>query len=328
MPTELQIRNQSQNAIDQWGEQWSEHAKIHSKYPMKSLEDFRLSGTGKACLLIANGFSFEENIDVIKKYQDQVDILCCDKTLGHCLDNGITPTYCIVCDANVSYEEYLKPYSDALSEVILFQNVCGNPEWTEMGNWKDRYFFVNKDVLQSEQRFSQISGCNNFIAAGTNVSNAMLVLLTQCERTPNNFFNYDKYLLIGFDYSWRRDGGYYAFDKDGNGKSMYMRHLHLVDKSGEYCYTSNNLLFSSRWLSKYVHSFNLPVVQCSQHSILDVKNIRDLSEQISYNFKSEDNVNIRVLEKNIKNLKQQLGNARDKMRKISWKHYENFRATV
>jgi hypothetical protein len=145
------ITQQSLRAINQWGTLWRTHAKEHSKYEMRSLEELENVGIGKAVVCVANGYSLELEIETLKKYQGNVDILCCDKTLGHLLDNGITPTYCIVCDAKVSYEKYLEPWKDKLQNTILFQNVCGNPEWTNQGNWKDRYFFVNKDVLGSEK---------------------------------------------------------------------------------------------------------------------------------------------------------------------------------
>jgi uncharacterized protein with gpF-like domain len=66
-----QIVKQSKTAYAQWCVQWRDHAKRHAKYEQKSFEDFRNSGIGKAALLVANGYSFEENIETIKKHTDK-----------------------------------------------------------------------------------------------------------------------------------------------------------------------------------------------------------------------------------------------------------------
>ena len=248
MMTEQEVRQQSQNAYDQWCVQWRDHAKRLAPLAKKSIQDFIASGVGRAVLCVANGFSLEENIETLKANWQKCDILCCDKTLGALLDHGIKPTFCMVCDANVVYSEYMEKWKDQLQDTILMMNVCGNPEWAEKGNWKDKYFFINKDVLHSELEFAKLSGCPNFIPAGTNVSNAMIVLLTQSdENGARNFFGYDKILLVGYDYCWR-DGKYYAFDGEANGKNNYMRHMNLVDSEGEYVHTSGNLYMSLKWI--------------------------------------------------------------------------------
>jgi hypothetical protein len=215
--------------------------------------------------------------------------------MGHLLDHGITPKYVIVCDANVDFDTYMVKWKDKLQDTILLMNVCGNTKWTFEGNWKDVYFFVNKDAIHSEVEFSKISGCKNFIPAGTNVSNAMVIMLTQCDNEGRrNFFGYDKILLIGYDYSWRPSGKYYAFDKTGGGKTHYMRHVHLVNNAGSYAYTSGNLSFSCRWLQKYIKTFNLPVVQCSKETILSAAKFGELEKQMQYRYKPEDSGIVRL----------------------------------
>lgn len=298
--TKEQIVNQSKNAINQWGEQWKvhceEHKEKHAEDISRNLYDFENTGIGKACLLVANGFSFEKELETIKKYKDNVDIWACDKTIGHLIENGITPQFCIVCDANVSYEKYLEPWKDKLQDTVVFQNVCGNPKWVNNGNWKSKYFFANRDVLKSEKQWMALSGCKNSIPAGTNVSNAMVVFVTQSDEVMRrNFFGYDKILLIGFDYSWEWDGKYYAFDYEGKGKRYYMKHVHGLNLAGRDCFTSNNLSFSAKWCQEYINTFRLPVIQCTKHSILKAKSYGVLAEQMQYNFKREDSSKVREL---------------------------------
>lgn len=326
--TPEEVKQQSENAYNQWCKQWREHASIHSKFPQRSIEDFTNIGIGRAVLCVANGRSFEDNIETIKANQNKVDIMCCDKTLGHLLNNGIAPTYCMVCDANVNYEKYLKPYENQLQNTILFINACGNPEWSKNGNWKHIYFFINKDILKSEQEFSKLSGCKNFIPAGTNVSNAMVVFLTQSDETgARNFFGYDKILLIGYDYSWTA-GKYYAFNPTGDGKDNYMRHINMINGMDEPCFTSGNLFFSLQWIDKYVKVYQLPVVQCSNHSIYSGLKQGDLKQQMNYNFDTSDYDKVQEKIKIRENLLRNLGHIDQSLADISRKHSYNFLATT
>jgi hypothetical protein len=324
------ILKQSQAAYKQWAPQWREHATFHSKYAMKSWQDFFAIGIGKACVLAANGWSLELEMDVLREHQKNVDIICCDKSLGHLLRNGIRPTYCLVADANVNYEKYLQPWETELGDTILFMNVCGNPKWTERGNWKDLYFFANMDILHSEREFVKLSGCVNVMPAGTNVSNAMMVLLTQSDNDHGrrNFFGYDKLLLVGYDYCWRLDGNYYAYSKDGDGKANYMRHVYTRTIGGDFAVTSNNLAFSAFWASKYVDSFKLPVVQCSKESIFQTPYQGVLSEQIRYAHRREDSLKFRRLDAELAALQVQADKARLALRDMALEHYRSLIATT
>lgn len=322
-------RQQSLNAYNQWCVQWREHAKFHSQYPMKPLNDFDLCGVGKALLCIGNGASFEDSLETIKKYQGNVDILVCDKTLGHCLDNGIIPTYCMVCDANVNFERYLEPHIDKCKNTILFSNVCGNMKWTDPKIWKDMYFFVNSDVLNSELEFSKLSGCKNFIPAATNVSGEMIVLITQCDNSGRrNAFGYDKILLTGFDYSWEYQGRYYSFNEDGDGKTNYMRHLYGVNQDSQLCFTSNNLYFSMEWLKKYINTFKLPVVNCSKKSILDIGMPGKLEEHMKYTFHREDVHKVKELSDKRKKLHKEMKAIEESMRHIAKNHHLAYVASL
>lgn len=302
------IRKQSESAYNQWKDQWREHAKIHSKFEMKSWEKFQNTGIGKAVVSVANGWSLELEIETLKNNRSNVDVLACDKTLGTLLKNGITPDFVMVCDANVDYERYLKPYETQLQDTTLFINVCGNPKWTANGNWKEIIFFVNKDILNSEKEFMELSGCFNVMPAGTNVSNAMVIMLTQSDNDvgKRNFFGYDKILLIGYDYSWNPKGNYYAFNKDGDGKAHYMRHIYTKNLKGEDVYTSNNLAFSSVWLTQYIQTFKLPVVQCTKETVFMTPLKGSLKDQMKYSYKKEDSTIVRDAVEKIKKLRAEL----------------------
>jgi len=324
-----QVMKQSKAAYGQWAPQWREHAKIHSKFKMNSLLDLENTGIGKAILSCANGYSLEENIEVIKENKDKVDILCCDKSLGHLLDNGIEPTYCMVCDANVDYDKYLLKWKDKLKNTILLINVCANPKWTEGIEWKKIYFFINKDIIQSELEFAKLSGCQNIIAAATNVSNAQVVMLTQCENDfKRNFFGYDKILLIGYDYSWRHDGKYYAFDESGDLKADYMKHMYLINHNASFAYSSGNLAFSEEWLRTYITNFKLNVVCCSKETILSGVRFGDLKEQMNYSYKKKDSSKVRDSVVELRKIMKMKNDLEKTIGEIARDHYFNYLKTV
>ena len=77
------VRKQSESAYKQWSKQWREQSKYHSKHAMKSWDVFENIGIGKPVVCVANGWSTELEIETLKANQGNVDILCCDKSLGH-----------------------------------------------------------------------------------------------------------------------------------------------------------------------------------------------------------------------------------------------------
>jgi len=323
------IIKQSWGAYNQWCEQWRRHAKAASKVKnITTFADFANAGIGKPLVLVANGYSFEENLETLKANRHKVDILACDKTIGHLIENGIIPDYCLVCDANVSFEKYLKPYVDKIQDIVLFANVCANPKWFKLG-WKSVCFFVNEDSISSHVEFSKLSGCNQFIPAATNVSNCMVVLATQStNKGRRNLFGYDKYLLVGFDYSWRKDGKYYSFSDDGDGKKSYMKHAYVLLRDGTPAYSSSNLIFSAKWVEDYIRNFRLPVVCCSEKTILNSVPTKDLSQQMGYNYQREDSIKVRAYIEMRDTLAQNLKNVENKLMKIGTDHWSSFQNSI
>lgn len=321
---------QSQNALNQWGDLWRKNIEENKKITNRSnFKDFENVGIGRALLLVANGYSFEENIETIKKYQHKVDILCCDKTLGHLLDNDIVPQYCLVADAVVSYEKYLEPYKDRLQDTVLFSPCTANPKWLKE-NWKSVCQYVNIDAIQTEKEFGELSGIkNDRVPAATNVSNAMVVLCTQSDNTKRaNRFAYDKYVLIGFDYSWRVDGKYYAFNETGDGKVNYMKHAYVILRDGSTAYSSNNLIFSAKWLDDYIRNFGLPVVNGSNKTLLNAPPTKDLSQQLDYEHKVHDGITARAMIELRETLAQNLKNIENKLKNIGAEHWSAYQNSI
>lgn len=274
------VRNQSLQVWGQFGESlWIPNAKENAKLERYNLNDLEHFGIGKCVVLVAMGPSLENHIDAIKKYRDRIDLICCDKAFGPLLDHGVKADYCVVADAGIPYK-FLEPYWRETKDVTLFATPYANPLWTKTWQGK-RYFYLNQDAIGSEHIFKKIMGNDErMIPASSNVSNAMFVLLTDCnEKKNHNWSGYHRFFLVGYDYSWPHKGNYYAWGNP-KPKRYYMTHRTLPDVTGQVVHTSENLLFSAKWLSSYITTFQLPVLNCSGQGILDLGRIYQLSEEL------------------------------------------------
>ncbi len=244
--SEEEVLQQSRTAFKQWEDLWrtncTKNAEIIKSGRAIPLRSIAYSGMGKTVVCTAMGASFQDDIHIIKKYRGKrdFDIIAVDKSAMHLQDHGIKPDYVIIADASIGYK-WIDGYDS--TGVTLLANVNSNPEWAL--NWKGPIaYFVNKDNIESEKIFMEISGCREQIAAASNVGNAAVVVAT-------SVFDYETVLLSGYDFSWNKR--YYAFSKfDAAEKRSYMSHMISINHMGEVVNTSNNLHFSCRWLSDFL----------------------------------------------------------------------------
>lgn len=264
------VKEQSEAVFNQFGHsKWIPAAKENAKLERGDSRDFANRGLGKFAVLIGMGPSLENNIDAIKKYRDRVDVITCDKGFGALLRQGVKADYVICCDTNIQFK-WLRPHLEETKDVALIATPYASTDWTHF--WKGpKYFFVNRDAIKSERHFIEIMGEKTvIIPAGSNVSNAMLIFFSRCDETSNvNYAAYTKYFLTGYDYSWAPDTNYYAWNNP-EPKRFYMHHRTLLGIDGNTTFTSENLVFSAKWMKQYVTTFNLPVVNCSERGILDI----------------------------------------------------------
>lgn len=267
-PNEVLI--QSKNAFNQWKDVWEKNAKkngeIYKQKCNNSHKDLLYVCAGKAFLCIGLGPSLENEIEVLRQYKtDAVMIGCVDKALGALLEHGIKPDFVFLCDANVSYETWCKPWNDKTKDITLIANVCAHTDWAE--NWQGEiYFFVNKDNINTQDIYCPLSGVNEVIPAGSNVGNSIIIFATQ-------IFGADYYLLLGYDFCWRKNDNYYAFN-DGGSKRYWMSHTIALDEIGNLVSTSQNLFFSARWLADYTNFVlgkkGIRVINCSGGGLLGI----------------------------------------------------------
>lgn len=264
-----EVLAQSKAAFAQWGETWTKHAVENGKkYKADghSHKDLAGVGVGRKLLICAFAASLEYNIETIKKYNDidGLDIMCVDKVFGYLVSHGVKPTYVMLADAGIS-PDWFMPWIDDTEGVILLANITASLEWTL--KWKGPViYYTNKDNIKTEEIYSKLSGCKEVIPAASNVGNAAVVM-------PTQMMAYDKYMLVGYDFSWGPEDNYYA-DKDSD-KRWWMHHLNIVDMNGDICYTSNNLYFSCRWLFDYYNKILRPqgikLVNCSNKGIFFIE---------------------------------------------------------
>ena len=302
------VRRQSEGVWKQFGEsKWIPYSQINCRLPnRRDPNELRNCGVGKFAVLAAMGESLQEAIPLLKKHREKFDLVTCDKGFPILMAQGLKPDFVQLCDCNIPYK-WLEPWVEQTDGVKLLATTYANVEWTT--RWKGpTYFYVNKDALDSQKRFlpilgnpdsSKFTGLEDKIAAmsdapvrvipaGSNVSNAMLTFMVGADETNRaNWAGYEHYFLTGYDYCWRpkgsglscKTGSYYAFE-DPEPKRYYMNHRTMLDINGDIVQTSENLLFSAKWMFSYLAAFDLPVTNCSGRGILDVRRQASLEKSL------------------------------------------------
>lgn len=267
--TNEQIKKQSLNAFNQWKSDWIANTKANKPYIKGSIyQNLTGIGKGKLLLALANGPSLDRDIEIIKKYRKYFDIICVDKTFKYLMDHGIKPNYVCLCDANVNFEKYCNGLDT--KDTILLSNMCSQKQW--ISYWKGPvFFFINKDSIKSEELFCAISDYYDLIPAASNVGNCMLVL---CHLV----LQYDKVICHGFDYSWQA-GTYYA--GDASPKECWMANTMISDYRGHQVRTSNNLMFSVKWIQAYLKNMRVTnFINCTEGGLLTGIPVKKLEKTI------------------------------------------------
>lgn len=263
-----EIQQQSIAAWKQWKSLWIKNCKINRERNKKSFAELLNYGQGRTLLQCATGYSLTPNLEKIKKYKDRFDIYCCDKSFGYLMQNDIRPQFCHIADARVS-DEWIK--NQDTSQTILIANIACNPKWTEK-KWKEIYFYVNWDNIDSAKILAPLGNCYDVIPAASNVSNAQVVFATQV-------LGYDRQLLVGYDYSWEDDSWYYA--GNDSDKKYWMYHLTVITPYGKLAKTSTNLAFSCRWMMQFIQKYcNNIITNCSERGLLSIPSRMSLEKAI------------------------------------------------
>lgn len=276
------VKGQSEAVFKQFGESvWIPNAKENAKLEHRPIEELHSIGLGRCIVIAAMGESTEEQVDVIRAKRDKFHLAVNDKLFGYFIDRGIVPDFVMISDANIPFR-WLEKHVEATKNVRLIATPYANTQWTKA--WLGpRYFYINMDIIRSERYFFDMFPDTRIIPASSNVSNSMVCFFVgTVAGPPENWGGYEKYLLVGFDYSWRpspeavgldltgiKTGKYYAFE-DPKPKRFYMNHRTVHDINGDWCHTSENLYFSAKWMWSYTTGFGLPLVNCSGRGLLNI----------------------------------------------------------
>jgi hypothetical protein len=264
-----EVKKQSEGAVKQWGPTWEKHSKINGEIlKEKGFSNLRVlgHGIGKKLILVAFGAELEKQVEYLTEENESVDIACVDKAFGYLLDNKVKPDFVYLADAGIDYSKWCEPWIEQTEDIILFMNVTANPEWAK--NWKGKvFYFVNEDNIKTHETYGPISGCKELVKASSNVGNSVLV-------HAETYLMYDAYYLVGYDFMWS-DGNYYCnHDSD---KRWYMNHYQILTPRGKLVSTSQNLLFSARWLMDFIKAILLrnkkKIFVCGD-SLLDIPQAR------------------------------------------------------
>lgn len=303
--TPKEVEEQSKQVFGQFGKKWKKWAKYNAKLPLINSEKLRNVGLGKFLVSAAMGESLEENIEIMKAYRDRFDLITCDKGFGILLEHGLKPDFVMICDSNIPFK-WLEKYIDQTKDIALLMTPYANIKWTH--RWRGpKYKFVSKDAIETEKIFLEILGQDTrIIPAGSNVSNAMITFwLNFFGQKVDNFGGYEAYFLVGYDYGWRPNGNYYAFSNP-KPKRYYLNHRTLLDMNKDMFFTSENLLFSAKWLFSYITTFNLPMVNCSQRGLLAIPRCGSLKNQLMKINPNKDIIkNIRIKYKQLLKVKKE-----------------------
>lgn len=270
---ESEVIKQSKTAFKQWDGLWRKNSTYAAEIYKKStnrLTDFLFKGKGKVALTVAFGHSFENQIDVLKEYADKerkFDTFCVDKCIAFM---PYAPEFCVIADATIS-ADWLEGVDT--SKTTLITNVCANPEWAQ--KWQGPiYYYVNKDNIKTQDIYGPISGCNEQIPASSNVGNCQIMLST-------TVFGYDRTIMLGYDFCF--EDSYYAFHeqhpKEHSDKLYYMAHRLAIDKAGRMVSTSENLLFSAKWLNDYLTVCETEIFSADKGTLSNARYV-DLRRQL------------------------------------------------
>lgn len=250
------VEQQSVAAWSTWKTKWMGNCRKTRQIPKSSMSSLLNKCKDKILIQAAFGASLAKQIPFLKENRHKFQLMCCDKAFGFLMENGIVPDYCIIADASVS-SEWIKGHDT--SNTILIANIAANPEWTV--RWKGEVvFYANWDNIGSAKTLSPLAEVFEVIPASSNVSNAQVVFASQV-------LNPSVQLLVGYDYSWRADGNYYA--SGDHQKRHLMHHMDVISPWGYLAQTSSNLSFSCLWLQQYLMKFpKVKIFNCSGEGIL------------------------------------------------------------
>jgi len=255
--------NQSRRTLDKWGELWESNCKVNRANFRKHEFDYKKKS--EKCYLFSFGPSFESNLKNLIKTKEHYanHVGCVDKALGGLLKYSTIPHTVVTADARIRIDECLNGVDEGFAGVALktthfFICATSDPSWILFCNkYGIKYtIFLNKDTIKSHHEFKKYFNVNRLdieqdailLPASVNVGNCLYMIHAL-------IYNFSHIFLLGYDYSFQYKSRYYGMEsfapvhRDfGRDKRILEAHTVVPDLTGALVYTSQNLLFSAKWL--------------------------------------------------------------------------------
>ena len=286
-----EIESQSNHAYERWRDLWHVNASKNAAFAEKA-DDIAGIGQNKKAIIFSFGTSLKENIRDIKssKLHYECDVICIDKALKTCLVMGIIPKYCVISDAQVSFEEYGDIAPEVCARITLLSASTANYKWAEHWNKSKGkvYFYLNKDSIRTHRIFGKYfkDKATYLIPAGSNVGNAAYALTAL-------ILGYRAIYLAAYNYSFPLLGDYYGeqseepidFNLKIKKKSLY-NHYTMIDLAGNIVQCSHNMQFSAKWLLGFVaqmHKKGIDTVNITGSGILKIQKQARIRKEVMTN---------------------------------------------
>lgn len=272
--------------LKMWEENFNENYnnKIFNKAntkPLCYLENTK-PFSGLPVVLVAAGPSLDKNIHILKKYKDNVIILCADIITFKLLENDIIPDF--VC--NIDSHETVMEFFHGLDNSNLTL-VCPTTAYPKLVNdWKGKLIFFNQTDIPGQEKEKILSKITKKTGGFGSFFNRFFVGATMLQLSK--ILNPSIIMLMGYDFAFS-DGKHYCdgaarrraeyenvkWNTNNNIEERTQAHikmeLGLSDKEyiidGVKIKGKTNLDFYKNVFIELIMHYKLPVINCTEGGI-------------------------------------------------------------
>lgn len=205
---------------------------------------------GKACL-VASGPSLNETIDWLRIVKDEVFILCVGSALKLLLSKGIQPNAVVISDPKESIKKQLENTSYS-GDLFYLSTANYEAVQTHQGN---RYIVYQYGYPLAEIKSKEV--CYPLVETGGSVATVALSLL--------EILGFQQVILFGQDLGFYGERTHAEYSTSGREISGGFSRHRVISNSGDYIYTSPNLLTYLRWFNKKIKRTNMSVYNTAFH---------------------------------------------------------------
>lgn len=243
----------SNNTGDKYEKLWISHAKANKRRVFEdgwAASELLDLGTDKAAVIIGAAPSVRSQVGYLRDLQSNGNYLLYSVSSGlrFLLDNGITPHYCMVMDADPGIARFFEGIDERAKDVILIASVCTDPKIIEKWPGKVKWITVYTSIEALNRKFQKyyrpVNGCGIMFPALCSQYNTAVVSAYRVSGCRVLIF-------VGNDLSFpdEKDSRYYV-DRDDL-KDEWKRFPH-PDIYGNKVFTTYNFLTLKMAIEDYL----------------------------------------------------------------------------